>query len=434
MELIPGLPNDIALECLIRVPYNHFSSVSLVSQTWKTELESPGFRRHRKSSGLTRSIIVMAQARFGPYKIHPWVEVFGLLRSITSRSVNRGQGWSDLPPIPGLLHGLPMFCQFAGVGSDLVVLGGWDPATWEASKAVFVYNFLSGQWRAGSDMPGSPRSFFACASDSYRLVLVAGGHDNEKNALKSAMAYDVANDKWVPLPDMARERDECKAVFQHGKFHVIGGYATEMQGRFEKSAETFDLSTWQWGPVEDNFLENATCPRTCVASDKGKIYMCRGSDLAILQNDTWQAVTQLPTEVRCSPHLTIWEDKLLVIGSEKFGAPHVTYVLNLERYTWTRIATPDEYSGINRWPLFLVSSMSPVAHPWIFASKSAEIEIEKGPKRKSVVTGLKLFTNCDSEDDARHLLVSKGNRTVFETLELLVQEVTRCFAISSSHD
>ncbi|KAK6912110.1 hypothetical protein RJ641_024203 [Dillenia turbinata] len=383
MELIPGLPNDIALECLIRVSYNHFSSVSLVSQTWKTELELPGFRRHRKSSGLTRSIIVMAQARFDSNQNSSMGKKYLVapVYHVTLCEPETGI-WSDLPPIPGLLHGLPMFCQFAGVGADLVVLGGWDPATWEASKAVFVYNFLSGQWQAGSDMPGSPRSFFSCASDSYRLVLVAGGHDNEKNALKSAMAYDVANDKWVPLPDMARERDECKAVFQHGKFHVIGGYATEMQGRFEKSAETFDLSTWQWGPVEDNFLETATCPRTCVASDKGKIYMCRGSDLAILKNDTWQEVTELPTEVRCSPHLTIWEDKLLVIGSEKFGAPHVTYVLNLERYTWTRIATPDEYS----------------------------------------------------EDDGRHLLVSKGNRTVFETLELLVQEVTRCFAISSSHD
>ncbi|KAK6914926.1 Kelch repeat type 1 [Dillenia turbinata] len=346
MELIPGLPNDLALECLIRVPYNHFSSVSSVSQTWKTQLELPGFRRHRKSSGLTRFIIVMAQARFdsnqnssmgNKYLVAP-------VYRITLCEPETGI-WSDLPPIPGLLSGLPMFCQFAGVGSDLVVLGGWDPATWQASKAVFVYNFLSGQWRAGTDMPGSPRSFFACASDSDRMVLVAGGHDNEKNALKSAMAYDVANDKWVPLPDMARERDECKAVFQHGKFHVIGGYATETQGCFEKSAETFDLSTWRCGPVEDNILETATCPRTCVASDEGKIYMCRGSELAVLQNATWKVRTELPAEVRCSPHLTIWGDKLLVIGSGKLGGPYVTCMLNLEGDTWTRVATPDEYSG-----------------------------------------------------------------------------------------
>ncbi|KAK6912112.1 Kelch repeat type 1 [Dillenia turbinata] len=311
MELIPGLPNDIALECLIRVPYNHFSSVSLVSQTWKTELELPGFRRHRKSSGLTRFIIVMAQARFDSNQNSFMGKKYmaAPMYRVTLCEPETGI-WSDLPPIPGLSYGLPLFCQFAGVGSDLV-----------------------------------PTVFFACASDSDRMVLVAGGHDNEKNALKSAMAYDVFNDKWVPLPDMARERDECKAVFQHGKFQVIGGYGTEMQGHFERSAETFDVSTWQWGSVEDNFLETGTCPSTCVASDKGKIYICRGSDLAILQNATWKSVTELPMEVRCSPHLTIWEDKLLVIGSEKLGAPHVTCVLNLERYRWTRIATPDEYSG-----------------------------------------------------------------------------------------
>ena len=37
-----------------------------------------------------------------------------------------------------------------------------------------------------------------------------------------------------PLTDVARERDECKRVFHRGKFHVIGGYCTEMHGRLEE--------------------------------------------------------------------------------------------------------------------------------------------------------------------------------------------------------
>lgn len=57
------------------------------------------------------------------------------------------------------------------------------------------------------------------------------------------------------LPEMERERDECKAVFHSGKLHVIGGYSTEMQGRFERSAESFDVLMWRWDRVDLDSLE-----------------------------------------------------------------------------------------------------------------------------------------------------------------------------------
>ncbi|MCI58652.1 F-box/kelch-repeat protein, partial [Trifolium medium] len=68
------------------------------------------------------------------------------------------------------------------------------------------------------------------------MIYVVGGHDEEKNALRSAFVYDVANNAWTQLPDMARERDECKAVFccsvsGSGTIRAVGGYCTEMQGR-----------------------------------------------------------------------------------------------------------------------------------------------------------------------------------------------------------
>ncbi|RZC71929.1 hypothetical protein C5167_035248 [Papaver somniferum] len=99
--------------------------------------------------------------------------------------------------------------------------------------------------------------FSACASDS-KIFYIAGGHDQEKNALKSALSYHVSGDVWDPLPDMARHRDECKGLFYRGKFHVIGGYQTEMQGDFNKSAETFNVETGTWSPVEEDVLGTDT--------------------------------------------------------------------------------------------------------------------------------------------------------------------------------
>ncbi|RHN76430.1 putative kelch-type beta propeller [Medicago truncatula] len=127
------------------------------------------------------------------------------------------------------------------------------------------------------------------------MVYVVGGHDEENNVLKSAFAYDVANDVWVSLPDMVRERDECKAVFcagnnGFGTIKVVGGYRMEMQGRFERSAEEFDVATWWWDPVEEEFLDDATCPRTCVDGCEldRRMYMCMGDDVVALDGDTWQ--------------------------------------------------------------------------------------------------------------------------------------------------
>ena len=275
-QLIQGLPDDIALECLIRLPYNHLSTASLVSPPRKLHLQLPLFLRHRKTAGFTTNVIVMAQSppQTNTGKAIPLANSYRL----TLFDPDSGS-WSELPSLPGMNRGLPLYCGLVGVGSDLVVIGGYDPETWKSLNAVFIYNVVSATWRRGANIPGVRRSFFGCVSDSDRMVLVAGGHDGDKNALRSSLAYDVAKDEWLPLPDMSMERDGCKVVFQHEKFHVIGGYRTKTLGRFERSAEAFDVVSWQWEHIKEDLLETSTCSRTCVVGDDGKLYMCREGDL-----------------------------------------------------------------------------------------------------------------------------------------------------------
>lgn len=345
MDLIPGLPFDIARDCLVRVTYKQFSTVVSVNKAWKAEIQSPVFRQYRKSEHKSQRAIVLAQARINPdqssntmkYRISPAYR-FTVFEPETG-------DWSELPPVPGFTNGLPLFSQVASVGLDLVVLGGLDPVTWEVSNSVHIFSFLSATWRQGKDIPGVKRSFFGCTSDLDRMVYVVGGHDGDKNALRSAIAYDVARDEWMSLPDMATERDECKAIFHRGRLHVIGGYCTEMQGRFEKTAQVFDSVTGQWGPVQDNFFEAATCPRTCVYSDNGKVYDCRGGDVVAFEGATWKAVAKLPADVCKAIFVTTWQEKLLVIGSAGYGEPHIGYALDLENYRWTKLESSEEYTG-----------------------------------------------------------------------------------------
>lgn len=349
--LIPGLIDDLGRECLIRVPFQQFPTATSVCKAWRDEIRVSEFRRLRKAAGVARPVIVLAQAKIDDpnsnpgqgLKTHPSRPTYrlALFEPVTGN-------WATLPEIPGLPEGLPMFCGVVGSGSGVVVIGGWDPVTWRASNSVYVYSFLSGKWRKGSDMPGVRRSFFGCASDHDRTVLIAGGHDEDKNALRSALLYDVVEDKWVPLDDMEKERDECKVVFHRGMFHVISGYPTETQGCFERTAESFDPATWRWGPIVEEFLEASGSPSSCVAGPDGRVYTCvgrRSSDVAVQQGDRWQVVAKVPDDVRSSHWVASCGDKLVLIGSSKFGEPNNGYMLDLKELKWTKIDMPKEYCG-----------------------------------------------------------------------------------------
>ncbi|KAL3719830.1 hypothetical protein ACJRO7_004761 [Eucalyptus globulus] len=124
--------------------------------------------------------------------------------------------------------------------NGLVALGGWDLATYEPVADVFAYNFAArGGGGGGVGVPMPRRaSFFAVGAHSGR-VYVAEGHNEGKNKLRSAWAYDVGRGEWAELPPMSHGRDKCEGQ----SFWVVSGYRTEDQGRFEGGAEVYDFGT-----------------------------------------------------------------------------------------------------------------------------------------------------------------------------------------------
>jgi len=68
MELISGLPEDIARECLGRVSYQHFPAVASASKGWRAEIQTPEFHRVGRSTGHAQKILVTVQAKFDSEK------------------------------------------------------------------------------------------------------------------------------------------------------------------------------------------------------------------------------------------------------------------------------------------------------------------------------------------------------------------------------
>jgi len=152
MELISGLPEDIARECLVRVSYQQFPAVASVSKGWQTEIQTQEFRRVWRSTGNAQKILVTVQSKFDSEKCKTGLLVKATTNPVYKLNVLETETgiWSELPMGPELSEGLPLFCRIAGVGYDLVVMGGWDPDSWKASNLVFIYSFLSAKWRCGA--------------------------------------------------------------------------------------------------------------------------------------------------------------------------------------------------------------------------------------------------------------------------------------------
>ncbi|KAF7084269.1 hypothetical protein CFC21_087935 [Triticum aestivum] len=360
-DLIPGLPEEVARECLLRVGFRQLPAARRTSRQWKAEVESPLYGRLRRANGHARPILALAQAlpplaASGP--AHKYAASAALSNSYRLVLHDPADGgWATLPLLPGG-RGLPLFCQLAAVACGerrkLVVVGGWDPETWAPTDTVHVYDFLEGAWRSGAPMPGPRRSFFACAAAGGR-VFVAGGHDEEKNALRSAAAYDAEADAWAALPDMALERDEPRGICVGARFVVVGGYPTEAQGRFTGTGEAFDTDAWTWDPVLDRVVDEGACPRTCCAapSAAGAMYMLRGGHLAVRDGDSvWRAVAPVPEDGRAATVVVaIGDGRVAAIGAGRHAGEQAVYVLSKEAGTngaapsWARALAPQEFAG-----------------------------------------------------------------------------------------
>ncbi|GMN55965.1 hypothetical protein TIFTF001_025077 [Ficus carica] len=277
-ELIPGLPEELALECLSRLYFSTHRVAARVCSRWRSLFQSRDFYYQRKLTGHTRKVACLVQllpVQAGSDRLKPTSPpAYGV--SIYDPVSG---AWDRINPVPKYPNGLPLFCQLASSEGKLVLMGGWDPASYDPVRDVFVYDFTTRRWRQGRDMPEA-RSFFAAGEVGGR-VFVAGGHDESKNALSSAWAYDVAADEWAELPRMSQERDECEGLVIGSDFWVVSGYRTETQGGFVASAERFDSAAGEWRCVEDAWVASR-CPRSNVGVGKdGRLFCWAESESAV---------------------------------------------------------------------------------------------------------------------------------------------------------
>ncbi|EAZ37525.1 hypothetical protein OsJ_21857 [Oryza sativa Japonica Group] len=368
-ELIPGLPEEVARECLIRVGFDQLPAVRRISRQWKAEVESPAYNRLRKAEGLARPALALVQARRELAEAGPAADKQSSAGGVPGNSyrmvlLDPAEGrWTPLPEVGGASGSLPLFCQVAAVDGGvegrkrLVVVGGWDPETWAPTDSVLVYDFLTGAWRRGAAMPGPapvvlrvrrrrregvrrrwPRrgeerpSIGAGVRPGRRRVGRAPRHGGgARRAARALRRRQVPGRRRVPDAGAGAIR-RLRRVVRPGDVHLV-----RRPRRLRRRRR-----------VPENLQRRPRGRRpACTCSATGHL-VARHGEISSAPA-AWRPVAPVPEDARTAAAVSVIPDgRVVVIGSDCHGGDQTVYTLREEAgkpASWARAPAPPEFSG-----------------------------------------------------------------------------------------
>ncbi|KAG0467768.1 hypothetical protein HPP92_017096 [Vanilla planifolia] len=240
-DLIEGLPDAVALQCLARVPFYYHKNLRLVCRSWRAALCSAELFKARAESGASEELLCVLA--FEPENTWQLYDPYG-------------DHWVTLPIMPSRIRHLARF-GVASVGGKLFVLGGGsdsvDPLTGDhdgifATSEVWSYDPLCHEWTQRASML-VPRAMFACCSLDSKII-VAGGFTSFRKSISKAEIYDTDSDSWRPLPDLRHTHTSaCYGVVLEGKIHVLHKGLSLVQILEDGQQWTVEDFGWLHGPM-----------------------------------------------------------------------------------------------------------------------------------------------------------------------------------------
>jgi hypothetical protein len=310
-SLIPGLYDDVALNCLAWASRSDYASLSCLNLSFKMLMRSGYLYKLRKELGFIEHWVYMVCDPRG------W-EAFDPVRN----------KWIKLPKIPCDDCFNYADKESLSVGSELLVFGRelFEFAIWK-------YDLILHNWVKCEEM-NHPRCLFG--SGTYNTVaIVAGGSDKNGNILKSAELYDSVTGKWEILPNMHAPRRLCTGFFMNGKFCVIGGMTNSTDSL--TWGEEFDLETRKWKKIKNMYpnVNRAAQAPPLVAVVDDELYAVEYPTNMVKKYDkvknSWADLGRLPVRADSSNGWGLafkaFGKNLLVVGGQR-GPEGEAIVLN----------------------------------------------------------------------------------------------------------
>lgn len=247
---IPGLPDDLAIACLIRVPCSQLQKLRVVCRRWCRLLAGTYFYSLRQKFGLTEEWIYIIKRD----------KVDGRVSWDCFDPVSRI--WHPVPPIPTEYSEMVGFGSAVLDGSQLYLFGGNDPVKGGSMRRVIIYNAKTNKWHRAPDMIRRRRFFSSCVINN-RLYVAGGVNDN--HTLTTAEVYDPGTKRWSFTSNMTTGMAPFGGVVYDGKWYLKG---LGPDGRV--LSEFYLPEADRWNPVVVNGMISGW-RNPCVCFD-GRLY------------------------------------------------------------------------------------------------------------------------------------------------------------------
>ncbi|KAK3009739.1 hypothetical protein RJ639_014536 [Escallonia herrerae] len=221
--LIPNLPDDVAIQCIARVPRSYYPTLSLTSRSWRSTVRSPHLFTTRSLLRSTQHFLYISVRINSSFTWH-------LLDPNPQKRI-----LAPLPPIPAQSIG----SAFVALGPKIYVIGGSINDV--PSNNIWVFDCRINRWEIGPKMRVGRE--FAAAGVVGGKIYVLGGCvvDNWARSMNWAEVFDPVSGSWAAVASPIEVRDK----WMHASA-VVGGRVYAMADR---GGVIYDALAGEWGSV-----------------------------------------------------------------------------------------------------------------------------------------------------------------------------------------
>ncbi|XP_060218633.1 F-box/kelch-repeat protein SKIP4 [Lycium barbarum] len=308
--LIPGLPDDIALFCLARVPRRYHVLLKCVSRKWRDLVSGEEWYSYRKKHHLQES----------------WIYALGRDKSeqlccYVLDPTRLKRGWK---PIIGLPHRCirRKGVGFEVLGKKLFLFGGcgWIE---DATNEVYCYDAAMNKWNQAASLV-FPRCYCVSEVLDEKIYAIGGIGPNSSN-LPTWETWKAETRSWTLHDQPNIFPDIEDSIVLDGKIYIRGG-SSRLSSLV--SAFVYEPSSKTWQPAASELVSGWHGPAVVVDGTLYVLDQSSGTRLMMWQknNKEWVAVGRL------SPLLTKPPCRLVAVGNNIFiiGKGLSTVVFNVE--------------------------------------------------------------------------------------------------------
>ncbi|KZV21410.1 F-box/kelch-repeat protein-like [Dorcoceras hygrometricum] len=303
--LIPGLPDDIALQCLLRVAMDNHGACRAVSKRWYLLFGSKEqFFTRRKEFGFHDPWLFV----FAYHKCTGKIEwkVLDLIRS----------SWHTIPAMPCKEKVCPQGFRCVSFPDEgtLFVCGGIMSDVDCPLNLVVKFEVIKNRWTVMKKMT-TPRSFFASGVING-LIYVAGGNSTDLFELNSVEVLDPKKGTWRNVSNMKTNMASYDAAVLDGKLLVTEGWFWPFY--VVPRGQIYDPHADNWENMPAGLREGWTGSSVVIYGHLFVVTEHERTKVKVYdaQCDSWDTVEgpPLPEQI-CKPFcVNCWECKIYVVG------------------------------------------------------------------------------------------------------------------------